>query len=36
MGSASGDLPYAPVPAALQAKDQAQLATMTCNGKSLA
>ena len=24
------------VPAALQAKDQAQLATMTCNGKSLA
>jgi len=36
MGSASGDLPYAPLPAALQAKDQAQLATMTCNGKSLA
>jgi len=36
MGSASGDLPYAPLPAALQAKDEAQLATMTCNGKSLA
>jgi hypothetical protein len=36
MGSASGDLPYAPVPAALDAKDQTQLATMTCNGKSLA
>jgi phosphate transport system substrate-binding protein len=35
MGSASGDLPYAPVPAALDAKDLAQLKTMTCNGKAL-
>jgi phosphate transport system substrate-binding protein len=36
MGSASGDLPYAPVPTALDQKDLTQLATMTCNGKSLA
>jgi phosphate transport system substrate-binding protein len=35
MGSGSNDLPYAPVPAALQAKDQAQLKTMTCNGAPL-
>ena len=32
LGSGSSQLPYAPVPAALAAKDKAQLATMTCNG----
>jgi hypothetical protein len=35
MGSGGNDLPYAPVPASLQAKDQAQLKTMTCNGAPL-
>jgi phosphate transport system substrate-binding protein len=32
LGAGSNQLPYAPVPAALQSKDQAQLKTMTCNG----
>jgi phosphate transport system substrate-binding protein len=36
LGSGSNQLPYAPVPAALAAKDQAQLKTMTCNGAPLA
>jgi phosphate transport system substrate-binding protein len=31
----SGQLPYAPLPAALQAKDSAQLKTMTCDGAPL-
>jgi phosphate transport system substrate-binding protein len=35
MGSGGNKLPYAPVPASLQAKDQAQLKTMTCNGAAL-
>jgi phosphate transport system substrate-binding protein len=30
--NSSSQLPYAPLPAALQAKDRAQLAKMTCNG----
>jgi phosphate transport system substrate-binding protein len=32
LGPGSSQLPYAPLPADLVAKDQAQLATMTCNG----
>jgi phosphate transport system substrate-binding protein len=32
MGSGSSQLPYAPLPATLAAKDNTQLATMTCNG----
>jgi phosphate transport system substrate-binding protein len=32
LGAGSNQLPYAPVPASLAAKDNAQLATMTCNG----
>jgi phosphate transport system substrate-binding protein len=35
LGSGGNQLPYAPVPAALQAKDQTQLKTMTCNGAAL-
>jgi phosphate transport system substrate-binding protein len=35
MGSGGNDLPYAPVPSSLQAKDQGQLKTMTCNGAPL-
>jgi phosphate transport system substrate-binding protein len=35
LGSGSGQLPYAPLPADLVSKDQAQLATMTCNGSSI-
>jgi phosphate transport system substrate-binding protein len=35
LGSGSGQLPYAPLPASLQQKDQAQLGTMTCNGSSI-
>jgi phosphate transport system substrate-binding protein len=35
LGSGSGKLPYAPLPANLAAKDKAQLATMTCNGSSI-
>lgn len=31
-GTGSGQIPYAPLPADLVTKDQAQLATMTCNG----
>jgi phosphate transport system substrate-binding protein len=32
LGSGGSKLPYAPLPASLAAKDNAQLATMTCNG----
>lgn len=35
LGSGSGDLPYAPLPASLAAKDNTQLATMTCNGSPI-
>jgi phosphate transport system substrate-binding protein len=35
LGSGGGKLPYAPLPAALAAKDTAQLATMTCNGSPI-
>ena len=33
LGAGSSQLPYAPLPASLQAKDKAQLATMVCNGQ---
>ena len=35
LGAGSSQLPYAPLPASLQAKDQAQLATLVCNGAPL-
>jgi phosphate transport system substrate-binding protein len=35
LGPSSNQLPYAPLPAALIAKDKAQLATLTCNGAPL-
>jgi phosphate transport system substrate-binding protein len=35
LGAGSSQLPYAPLPAALAAKDNAQLKTMTCNGSPL-
>lgn len=35
LGAGSNQLPYAPLPASLQQKDQAQLATMTCNGSPI-
>jgi phosphate transport system substrate-binding protein len=35
LGGGSNQLPYAPLPSALVAKDQAQLATMTCNGSPI-
>ena len=35
LGAGGNQLPYAPVPASLAAKDNAQLATMTCNGSSI-
>ena len=35
LGSGSNQLPYAPLPADLVSKDQAQLATMTCNGSAI-
>ena len=35
LGSGSGQLPYAPLPSTLVAKDQTQLATMTCNGSPI-
>jgi phosphate transport system substrate-binding protein len=35
LGSGGSQLPYAPVPAALAAKDKAQVKTMTCNGSAL-
>ena len=35
LGAGANDLPYAPVPASLDAKDVAQLKTMTCNGAAL-
>jgi phosphate transport system substrate-binding protein len=35
LGAGSTELPYAPLPANLQQKDQAQLATMTCNGSAI-
>jgi phosphate transport system substrate-binding protein len=34
LGSGSGELPYAPLTPTLVSKDQAQLATMTCNGST--
>ena len=35
LGSGSSQLPYAPVPASLAAKDNTQLATMVCNGAAV-
>jgi phosphate transport system substrate-binding protein len=35
LGAGSNQLPYAPLPADLAAKDNAQLATMTCNGSAV-
>jgi phosphate transport system substrate-binding protein len=35
LGGGSNQLPYAPLPAGLVSKDQAQLATMTCNGSPI-
>ncbi len=35
LGAGSNQLPYAPLPTSLQSKDQAQLATMVCNGASI-
>ncbi len=35
LGAGSNQLPYAPLPASLQSKDQAQLATMVCNGSTI-
>ncbi len=34
-GSGGSQLPYAPLPASLQSKDNAQLATMVCNGAAI-
>ncbi|MFZ1994749.1 MAG: phosphate ABC transporter substrate-binding protein PstS [Solirubrobacteraceae bacterium] len=35
LGSGGNKLPYAPLPSSLAAKDNAQLATMTCNGSPI-
>ena len=35
LGSGGNQLPYAPLPASLAAKDNAQLAKMTCNGSPI-
>jgi phosphate transport system substrate-binding protein len=35
LGGDGNQLPYAPLPSSLQAKDDAQLATMTCNGSAI-
>jgi phosphate transport system substrate-binding protein len=35
LGSSSSQLPYAPLPSSLAAKDTAQLAKMTCNGSPI-
>jgi phosphate transport system substrate-binding protein len=35
LGQGGDQIPYAPLPSALQAKDNAQLATMTCNGAAI-
>lgn len=35
LGPGADQLPYAPLPASLQSKDQAQLATMVCNGSPI-
>jgi phosphate transport system substrate-binding protein len=35
LGAGSNQLPYAPLPASLAAKDTTQLATMTCNGSPI-
>jgi phosphate transport system substrate-binding protein len=35
LGAGSSQLPYAPLPSDLKAKDQAQLATMVCNGSPI-
>jgi phosphate transport system substrate-binding protein len=36
LGAGSNQLPYAPLPSTLASKDNAQLATMTCNGSPVA
>ena len=35
LGSGGNKLPYAPLPSSLAAKDNTQLATMTCNGSPI-
>ena len=35
LGSGSGAIPYAPLPASIAAKDSAQLTKLTCNGSAL-
>ncbi|MGO9900206.1 MAG: phosphate ABC transporter substrate-binding protein PstS [Solirubrobacteraceae bacterium] len=35
LGTGSGQLPYAPLPASLQAKDTTELATIVCDGKPI-
>jgi phosphate transport system substrate-binding protein len=35
LGAGGSQLPYAPLPASLQAKDKAQLATLVCDGKPI-
>ncbi len=35
LGAGGNQLPYAPLPASLQAKDNTQLGTMTCNGSPI-
>jgi phosphate transport system substrate-binding protein len=35
LGAGSSQLPYAPLPAGLAAKDNAELATLTCNGTAI-
>ena len=35
LGAGSSQLPYAPLPSSLASKDNAQLATMTCNGSPI-
>ncbi len=35
LGAGGNQLPYAPLPSALQSKDTAQLSTMTCNGSAI-
>ena len=35
LGAGSGDLPYAPLPPTLLAKDTALLGSLTCNGSPI-
>ena len=35
LGAGSNQVPYAPLPSSLADKDNAQLATMTCNGSAI-